>query len=75
MPAASTLEPMEILVNGKAHQVPEGCTAAELLNTLQLGGIRVAMEVNLDIVPRSRYSEHHLEPGDRVEIVRAIGGG
>ena len=42
---------------------------------LALGGRRIAFEVNGEIVPRSRYSDHELRPGDRVEIVHAVGGG
>ncbi|HET6724915.1 MAG TPA: sulfur carrier protein ThiS, partial [Gammaproteobacteria bacterium] len=40
-----------------------------------LRGKRIAMEVNGEILPRSRYSEHTFNAGDRVEIVHAIGGG
>jgi sulfur carrier protein len=40
-----------------------------------LGGRRIAMEVNLEILPRSRYTEYTFADGDRVEIVHAVGGG
>lgn len=66
---------MEITVNGEPREVPDGVTAAELIAQLELTGRRVAMEVNREIVPRGRYAEHRLRPGDRVEIVHAIGGG
>lgn len=66
---------MEILINGENRQVPEQCSAADLIGLLELGGKRVAMEVNLEIVPRSAYQEHRLQAGDKVEIVHAIGGG
>ena len=66
---------MKIIVNGEPRQVPEGCTARQLLELLELGDARVAMEVNLEIVPRSRHAGHVLREGDRVEVVRAIGGG
>lgn len=65
----------EILVNGETRSVPEGLTLAELVHELDLGGRRVAVEVNEVIVPRSRYAEHVLNGGDRVEVVAAIGGG
>lgn len=65
----------EILVNGEKRSVPEGLTLAELVHELDLGGRRVAVEVNEEIVPRSRYAEHVLNGGDRVEVVAAIGGG
>ncbi len=72
---ATDLGAMEIFVNGERREVAEGLTAAALIAQLGLEGQRLAMEVNREIVPRSTYAEHRLAPGDRVEIVRAIGGG
>ena len=66
---------MEIYLNGEPRQVAEALTAAELVEALGLTGKRIAMEVNLEIVPRSGYAAHRLQAGDRVEIVQAIGGG
>jgi sulfur carrier protein len=66
---------MEIIVNGEPRQVPDNITAAGLLESMGMAGKRVAMEVNLEIVPRSTFADHRLQPGDRIEIVRAIGGG
>lgn len=66
---------MKITLNGEARQVPDNCTAARLIEELGLGGRRIAMEVNQEIVPRSRYAEQTLQAGDKVEIVHAIGGG
>lgn len=66
---------MQIQLNGEDFTLDEGATAADLVNTLQLGEKRIAMEVNLEILPRSQYGEHPLQEGDRVEIVHAIGGG
>ena len=66
---------IEITLNGEAKSVPAPLTIAELLEQAGLAGKRVAVEVNRDIVPRSRHAEHRLENGDHVEIVQAIGGG
>ena len=66
---------MNILLNGENHEIPETCTAAVLVEQLGLTGKRIAMEVNLDIVPRSEYASFQLNAGDKVEIVHAIGGG
>ncbi|RLK46542.1 sulfur carrier protein ThiS [Alkalispirillum mobile] len=68
-------ETMQIRVNGEAREVRTGITAAELLEELDLAGRRLALEVNEAIVPRSRFEQHRLQPGDRVEVVQAIGGG
>lgn len=66
---------MEILLNGQPHPINDGATLAQLIEALGLNDKRVAAEVNEEIVPRSRHAEHRLAPGDRVEIVHAIGGG
>jgi thiamine biosynthesis protein ThiS len=66
---------MNIYLNGEAREVPDNCSAAQLVEELCLGGKRIAMEVNQEIVPRSSYAEHSLRADDRVEIVHAIGGG
>ena len=66
---------MQIVVNGESREVAAGFTAAQLVEELGLTGRRVAMEVNLDIVPRSQYSQHSFSDGDKIEVVHAIGGG
>ncbi|MDH5408522.1 MAG: sulfur carrier protein ThiS [Gammaproteobacteria bacterium] len=66
---------MEIQVNGETQSVPDGYTAAQLVSDMGLQGRRVAMEVNLEIVPRSSYENHTLQAGDNIEIVHAVGGG
>ncbi len=66
---------MNIVLNGESQQVPDNITAAQLVETLGLTGTRLAMEVNMEIVPRSTFQEFVIHPDDRVEIVRAIGGG
>lgn len=66
---------MDIIVNGSTRNVPEGYTAAQLVEALALGERRIAMEVNEEIVPRSRYPQYRFTPGDRIEIVHAVGGG
>ncbi len=66
---------MDILLNGEPHALEAPCTVAQLLHRTGLAERRVAVEVNQAIVPRSRHDSHELAPGDRVEIVHAIGGG
>jgi len=66
---------MELIINGKAEQLPEGINAAQLIEHLGLTNERLAMAVNLEIVPRSSFERHLFSPGDQIEIVRAIGGG
>ncbi|HTN30657.1 MAG TPA: sulfur carrier protein ThiS [Pseudomonas sp.] len=66
---------MRIHLNGEARDVHEGLSIAGLLAQLDLAGRRVAVELNLDIVPRSQHAETCLREGDRLEVVHAIGGG
>jgi len=66
---------MELLINGKTEQLPDGVSASQLIEHLGLANERLAMEVNSEIVPRSAFDSHCFQPGDRIEIVRAIGGG
>ncbi|MET0329918.1 MAG: sulfur carrier protein ThiS [Dyella sp.] len=66
---------MQITLNGSPRDCPADITIGQLLQDAGYGDRRVAVEVNLEIVPRSRHAEHRLAVGDQVEIVHAIGGG
>ena len=66
---------MRIQLNGEPLDLPDGETVAALLTRLELTGRHVAVELNLDIVPRSQHAETTLNDGDSVEVVHAIGGG
>ncbi|MNF51785.1 Sulfur carrier protein ThiS [compost metagenome] len=66
---------MRIQLNGESFELPDGQTVADLIARLDLAGRRVAVELNLDIVPRSLHAATALCEGDRVEVVHAIGGG
>jgi sulfur carrier protein len=67
---------MEVTVNGDVRIVdatrPD---VATLIVLLGLAGKRIAVERNGEIVPKSRYAETHVDAGDRLEIVAAVGGG
>jgi thiamine biosynthesis protein ThiS len=64
-----------ISVNGEARVLPEGQTVAALLAGLGLDWRKVAVERNLEIVPRSLHATTALAEGDRVELVQFVGGG
>jgi len=72
---------MQIALNGQAYDLdaPPGSggtvTLNDLVAALDLEGRRLAIEVNGELVPRSEHAAFRLAPGDRVEIVQAIGGG
>ena len=64
-----------IHLNGQTMEVPEGLTLASLLERLKLPRDRVAVERNLEIVPRDRWQETPIHAGDRLEVVHFVGGG
>jgi sulfur carrier protein len=66
---------MQIEVNGERREVAEGTTIAGLLRELEVAVPHVAVEVNLEVVPRARHGETKLQPGDRLEVVTLVGGG
>ena len=66
---------MNVAVNGEEKEIPEGLTVEGLLNKLNIGKERVAVELNLDIVPKNSFADVVLKDGDRVEIVSFVGGG
>jgi sulfur carrier protein len=67
---------MKISINGNVRQLDgEKLTISALVVTLNLTGKRLAIEKNGEIVPRSQFSEVHLQEGDKLEIVGAVGGG
>jgi thiamine biosynthesis protein ThiS len=66
---------MQIVVNGRQQAIAEGTSLAELLKTLDLNAKQVAVEVNLQLVPRTEHAQHCLADGDKLEVVTIVGGG
>ena len=66
---------MNIFLNGAPHAIADDLCLADLIAQLDLIGQRFAVEVNAELVPRSRFAERRLISGDRVEIIQAVGGG
>ncbi len=66
---------MQIIVNGKPLDVREGMNIKDLLVELGVQTRGTAVEINREIVPKTRHAERRLEEGDRVEIIRMVGGG
>lgn len=64
-----------IRINGEHRRVAEGITIAELVRELGFDPARVAVERNLEVVPRSTLAEVPVQDGDDYEIVRFVGGG
>ena len=68
-------ERMAIELNGAPHEVPARQTLAGLVEALALTGQALALAVNRAVVPRQQWPQRVLQPRDKVDIVRAIGGG
>lgn len=66
---------LSIVVNGSSRVCTDQATIADLIRELALEGKRVAVERNGEIVPKSRHTATLLASGDRIEVVRAVGGG
>jgi sulfur carrier protein len=66
---------LEIFVNGESRKIQNPCSARQLLEDMGLLEQRLALEINEEIVSKSRHAEHFLSEGDKIEIVNAIGGG
>jgi thiamine biosynthesis protein ThiS len=66
---------IQVSVNGETLSLPAGATIADLLEKLSLDRRRVAVELNLQVVPRADHGARRLNHGDRLEIVTFVGGG
>ncbi len=66
---------MKIVLNGEAYQVAQEHTLLDLIHALNLSGQAIAVAVNRQIVPRAQWPNQVLQAQDKVDVVRAIGGG
>lgn len=67
---------MKLTINGEIYgELPAGMSVAELLAHLQLPKGKIAVERNLEIVPKSSFAVQELSDGDKLEIIHFIGGG
>lgn len=66
---------IRIELNGEGREVAQGATLQDLVASLQLTGQALAVAVNRQVISRQKWPAHALQAGDRVELVRAIGGG
>lgn len=66
---------MKIFLNGEAREVQDSYSVQDLLLAMDIVGQRLAVEVNEEIISKSRHSDYFFNEADKVEIVHAIGGG
>jgi len=66
---------MMISVNGRPVELPEGLSVDGLLDHLKVKREYTAVAINREITPKAQYADTHLKDGDKVEVVRPMGGG
>jgi sulfur carrier protein len=66
---------VKVTLNGTPREVPPGTTVAALLEAAGIDARRIAVERNLEVVPKTRHATTPLSEGDRVEVVTMVGGG
>ena len=66
---------MQLQINGEQRELPDGLTLAALIEHLGMKADRVAVELNLEIAPRTGWQNIQLKNGDKLEIVHFVGGG
>lgn len=75
MEEANHRQSIEIFVNGDRRTVCAGMSIAQLIEELDVDPTRIAVELDLQILPRARWTSTPLASGSRVEIVHFVGGG
>ncbi|MGE4595139.1 MAG: sulfur carrier protein ThiS [Gammaproteobacteria bacterium] len=66
---------MNLLVNGENVKLPDNANILDLINHLDCQDQRIAIEVNEAIIPKSTHEEFTLSNNDKIEIIKAVGGG
>ena len=66
---------MKFELNGEARESTDPLSVFELLERQGLQGRRVAVAINAEVVPKSRFREVEIAEGDRIEVIQAVGGG
>lgn len=66
---------MDVVLNGQSHTVPDASSVHDVVRVQCADLAHVAVAVNDCVIPRSQHGAVRLQPGDRIEIVQAVGGG
>ncbi|MDX1949105.1 MAG: sulfur carrier protein ThiS [Rickettsiales bacterium] len=66
---------MKIILNGEDIDISSGFSVSDLINSFSLDVRKIAVEKNLEIVSRSKFSDEILQENDIIEIIHFIGGG
>lgn len=66
---------IEVTINGESRPIPAESSVTDLVGLLDLSAVRLAVELNLSILPRAAWPDTRLQAGDKLEIVHFVGGG
>ena len=66
---------MTVLLNGQSQTLDANSTVADVLERLGRKPLGLAVEINREVIPRSRHADTIVKEGDRIEIVHMVGGG
>lgn len=66
---------MQLFINGQKQDVKSNITVSDLLKQLQINSAAIALELNLNIVPKNQFETTVLKEGDKLEIISFVGGG
>ncbi len=66
---------MDLIINGQKKEIQSSRNVQDLLQELDITEPHVAVAINLQVIPRSSYTDTALNEGDKIEIVHAVGGG
>ena len=66
---------ISIELNGEVRTVSDSDSVQDLIDALSLTNQALAIAINREVVPRAKWREHRFAGGDKVDVVRAIGGG
>jgi sulfur carrier protein len=66
---------MRVIINGAEQDVEDGLSLSELLKKLELSSARIAVELNLEVVRKTEWSNIMLKENDKLEIIHFVGGG
>ena len=66
---------MNVTLNGQQHELGREWSVAELLDDLNLEPVRVAVEINRQLISRGAFGTTPLDEGDIIEVVTLVGGG
>ncbi|MHC2069038.1 sulfur carrier protein ThiS [Bremerella sp. T1] len=66
---------MKIRINEEERDIADGASVADVIATLSLNPKFIAVEVNLELIPRDEHATHTLTEGDQLEVVTLVGGG